>query len=324
MDKITPVFLFSLPRSGSTLLQRMIAAHPDVATSSEPWVLLPCIDLLQHRNNTFSTYGHAMAVQAVHDFAKQMDGESLALQEEVKEMVLRLYRRASPNGESCFLDKTPRYHTISEPIIEMFPEAKFILLVRHPLAVVASILETWADKKWYLYGYKTDLYDGYAGLELARQRFGKQLLLIRYEDLLVNPDESMAKVFAHLDLEADSDVWEKFVDVHLSGRMKDPTGIGRYQSLSSEPLDKWKSIFYNRYRIAWAHRYLNWLGKERLATFGYDIEEIKAELDVLPKSWKGVFGDVLRSAYGSWRIFRQGDVAELFETLAPDQRNILR
>ena len=44
-----PVFLFSLPRSGSTLLQRMLSCHPDIATHSELWFLLPHLDAIENK-----------------------------------------------------------------------------------------------------------------------------------------------------------------------------------------------------------------------------------------------------------------------------------
>ena len=34
------IFIISQPRSGSTLLQRVLAGHPDVATSAETWLML--------------------------------------------------------------------------------------------------------------------------------------------------------------------------------------------------------------------------------------------------------------------------------------------
>jgi hypothetical protein len=37
----TPIFLLLLPCSGSTLAQRILAAHEGIATTSEPWILLP-------------------------------------------------------------------------------------------------------------------------------------------------------------------------------------------------------------------------------------------------------------------------------------------
>jgi hypothetical protein len=35
------VFLISLPRAGSTLLQRLLMGHPLVASCGEPWLALP-------------------------------------------------------------------------------------------------------------------------------------------------------------------------------------------------------------------------------------------------------------------------------------------
>ena len=37
------IFLFSLPRSGSTLVQRVLAVHDALITASEPWLLLSLI-----------------------------------------------------------------------------------------------------------------------------------------------------------------------------------------------------------------------------------------------------------------------------------------
>ena len=38
---IRPLFLLSLPRSGSTLVQRVLARSPQIATASETWLLMP-------------------------------------------------------------------------------------------------------------------------------------------------------------------------------------------------------------------------------------------------------------------------------------------
>lgn len=43
----TPLFLLSLPRSGSTLAQRFLAAHDAIARASEPWILLPYLYTLR-------------------------------------------------------------------------------------------------------------------------------------------------------------------------------------------------------------------------------------------------------------------------------------
>ena len=59
-----PVFLFSLPRSGSTLVQRLIAGHPQVATTSEPWILLPLLYTVR-RPGAYTEYGHCVVFRAI-------------------------------------------------------------------------------------------------------------------------------------------------------------------------------------------------------------------------------------------------------------------
>jgi len=324
MRDLTPVFIFSLPRAGSTLLQRMVAAHPDVATSSEPWLLLPLMDMLQHREQTFTTYGHGMAVTAIREFVNEMDGDVTAFHEEMREFIYRLYRHAAKNGEHYFLDKTPRYHSICKQIIQLFPDAKFIFLFRHPLAVVASMLETFADGKWYLYGNRVDLYDGLAALTEGYSEYRDWVLKVNYENLLLDPASEMKRIFAYLGMTTESEAWRHFHEVEIRGHMKDPTGIGQYKDISTEPLNKWTTTFGNVYRIRWARRYIEWIGSERLHIMGYDADLLTAELDAVPTLYTGIAGDIARSLYGEWRTRQQRDVAEAMARLPVHRRYIIR
>jgi len=323
MTKVEALFLFSLPRAGSTLLQRMLAAHPAVATTSEPWLLLPFFDAMIHEDSTFSIYGHALATQAVRDFSEELAGGWQSYEREVADLALRLYAKASSPESSYFLDKTPRYHIISHRILRLFPQAKAILLVRHPLAVVASMVETFADGKWYLYGSRVDLYAGLESLLACYEEFQERILLVRYEDIVYDPETQMRRVYAYLGLE-NSDSWQQFARVNIEGHMKDPTGMRRYQAVSTEPVDKWKQSFSNLYRVRWARRYLAWIGKKRLALLGYDVDAIFAELDELPTGLRGISSDVLRDTYGGIRTFIQGDVLAALRARSAMHRYILR
>jgi hypothetical protein len=60
----------------------------------------------------------------------------------------------------------------SSDILAAFPEGKFIVLWRSPLAVGASIIETWASGKWNLYRVKVDLFDGIESLITTYERRG--------------------------------------------------------------------------------------------------------------------------------------------------------
>jgi hypothetical protein len=124
---ITPIFLFSLPRSGSTLTQRILATHHAVETVSEPWILLPFL-YSRVREGVYAEYGHRVAFEAIEDFCSELPGGSEAYLGEIKELALRLYRLRAKAGTQYFLDKTPRYHVISAEIVRLFDDARFVFL----------------------------------------------------------------------------------------------------------------------------------------------------------------------------------------------------
>jgi hypothetical protein len=298
--KPTPLFLLSLPRSGSTLAQRILAAHEAIATASEPWILLPYLYTLRERG-AYAEYNHRVLVRAVEDFCKVLPHGRHDYVAEIRELALRLYCKASPDGTRYFLDKTPRYHLVSDEIIAAFPDGRYLLLWRNPLAVVASLIETWAGGKWNLYRFKVDLFDGIENLIQTYERHEEKLHAVRYEALITKPEETWGNVFRYLGLTFDSSVLALFGNVELTGRWGDHTGTERYAAVSSEPLERWKRVLNNPVRKAWCRRYLRWIGRERLAVMGYDLDVLIAELDALPTSCRRIGSDVGRGCWGLLR-----------------------
>jgi hypothetical protein len=295
--KPIPLFLLSLPRSGSTLAQRILAAHEPIATASEPWILLPYLYTLRERG-IYAEYNHRVLVQAVEDFCTVLPGARNDYVAEIRELALRLYDKASPRGTTYFLDKTPRYHLISSEIVAAFPEGKFILLWRNPLAVVASIIETWAGGKWNLYRFKVDLFDGIESLIRTYEHHEDKVHAVSYEALVKNPEETWVEVFRYLDLSFDRAALELFGDVELAGRWGDRSGAQKYAEVSSDPLERWRQTLNNPVRKAWCRRYLHWIGRDRLAVMGYDLDGLIADLDSLPTTYRHIGSDVGRGCWG--------------------------
>src|SRR5262249_38766038 len=143
-----------------------------------------------------------------------------------------------------FLDKTPGYHVICEEIIDAVPHAKFIFLWRNPLAVASSLIETFGHHgRWQLYDQQVHMYDGLRGLIRGYHRTGGTAHAIRYEDLVREPGPVVEGLERFLDLQPGSTDVDGISAVSLRGRMKDPTGIGRYDTISSAPLDGWRRTF---------------------------------------------------------------------------------
>lgn len=299
-----PIFLLSLPRSGSTLVQRVLASTPGISTTPEPWFLLPQIYALRERG-VEAEYVQVSSARAIRGFADHLPNGMADYHATLRDFALRLYDLAANGSQDrYFLDKTPRYHLIVDELFELFPEARFVFLWRNPLAVAASIVETWADGRWAVDRWHVDLFDGVTNLTDGFRAHEGAALSVRFEDLVGEPLEAWPRLFAHLDLPFDPAVLSAFSELRLEGRMGDPTGVDRYRELSTEPLQKWKTTIASPIRQRWARDYLRWIGAERLGIMGYDLEGLLQELDDVPTRPRGSISDLTRGAY--WWADRVG------------------
>ena len=293
----SPVILFSLPRSGSTLLQRILSVDPKIATVAEPWVLLPLVYALKG-SGVYTEYSHDWCSQALADFLDELPGGRQAYLECMGEAVTGLYSRIATKDVRYFLDKTPRYALISDDVISMFPDGKFIFLWRNPLAVISSMIETWGGGKWNIYIFKVDLFDGMQTLVDSYESNREAVLSLKYESLLQAPEDELSRVFDYLDLHYDPGLLAEFAKIRLDGKMGDPTGVEEYSKVDMSPLDKWKTTLNNPLRRMWCRRYLQWIGRERMAIMGYDLDELLQELNTTHTRWATLPGDVVCFLYG--------------------------
>jgi hypothetical protein len=290
---IRPIFIFSITRSGSTLVQRVVAAHDDVATVSEPWVLLPYLYTLRERG-VVAEYTHWLMTRAVDDFCRQLPGGVDDYRSEIRSMVLRLYEKAAGNGARFFLDKTPPYYFIAADIMDLFPDGKFIFLWRNPLSIVASIIDTWYDGKLYATSHREDLFIGLPRLVSAYQAGSARAHAVRYEDLVSGDVGPWRALIEYIGIEFDPLTLERFAEVRLEGRMGDHKGRLLYSTLSDDPVGKWRGTLANPIRKEWSRRYLRFLGPERLSVMGYDQSRLLQDLAALPVRTDGLVGDALR------------------------------
>lgn len=233
---ITPIFIFSLPRSGSTLSQRVLATHPDVSTVSESHILLPYFYSLRE-HGVYGEYFHAYTAKGIRAFCRELPNGADDYLGEVRELMLRLYAKAAKKDTRYFVDKAAAYHLIVEEIICLFKDAKFIFLWRNPLSVIASLMESWRDGKWNLHEHYIYLFEGLPQLVTAYERRADQVCAVRYEDLISRPTKEWPRVFEYLDLRFEPEFLSRFVETELHGDLGDQPGMLRYRNLSTEPME---------------------------------------------------------------------------------------
>lgn len=273
-----PIFLLSLPRCGSTLLQRILAGHPAVATAAEPWLLLPWLSPFGYAQRS-SDRNFGLAGEAINEFLSQCpDNGPRRYRETVRAAALSLYAQHAQPDQAFFLDKTPRYHLIAETIAETFPDARFLLLWRNPLAVISSMIDTWLRGRFAPDIYAVDLFDGLEALLHFQQAQPGRFLELHYEQLTANPEAAARRACDWLGLEYHPSMLDVSTTT-IEGRLGDPNRTTRHR-IANHRGDTFPSLTSSHVRRRWCERYLDWIGDPQLLRMGYAPETLRQQLQV--------------------------------------------
>lgn len=277
---VTPVFIFSLPRSGSTLLQRILASNIRINTTSEPWVLLPLFYSLR-KYGVVSEYSHRACFNAISDFVNQMPNGSEDYYKSIGKGVVEMYQRVSPSGTEYFIDKTPRYYLIIDEIVKALPDAKFIFLFRNPLDVFSSILNTWSGNSLKLEKNFIDISYGPILLAKGYKKYKERSYAVKYEDLIINPDAEIESICKYLEIKYKDSMIQNFSSVTLRGSKGDPTGVNKFKQIESGNAEKWKSNVDSKYRKKFVKKLVKNIGRENLELMGYNLDDLVKEINSL-------------------------------------------
>lgn len=277
---VTPIFLISLPRSGSTLLQRMLTTGEAVAGANEPWFMLPLWSMRQ-RSAARAGYSHQTAVDAFNDLLDNLPDGDASYRMAVRDFALRIYEELA-NGRPYFLDKTPRYYLMVDFLRQVFPEARFIFLVRNPLSVLASIIQTWYKGHFMWFDHWIDWKQGHACMAAAIESRREGDLVVHYEDLVRTPQATLETLCAGLGIDFNPEMITDYKSKDWKGKLGDPTGIHRYAGVSDASLDKWTELFGSPYRRRVAARMLDALDRDDLRILGYETETLLDTLNRTP------------------------------------------
>ena len=197
------VFIFSLPRSGSTLLSTILGNHSSVSCQPEPWLLLRLLEVYGDPSPG-KIFDDRLASLAVREFLTEAEFVVAA-----RRFALQAYEAVlARTGGSVIVDKTPRYYHILHFIDELFPEARKIWLRRNPLDIASSYKTTWAINADSLFGdnlvpHSFDFLLGLPSLAAFFESKSPYKYAIRYEDLVAAPEKEVRKLaeFCGLDFE---------------------------------------------------------------------------------------------------------------------------
>lgn len=252
-ERAWPAFLTGFPRSGTTLLDTMLMGHPGVQVMEER----PPLTDVEHR------VGGVEALPSL-----KPDDVRGARDDYWREVAKHIDLRPG----TLVIDKGPLYVNKTAVIHRLFPNAKFILALRHPMDVVLSCFITNFRPNPAMANFlelrrAAELYDrSMAAFEKARQLIDLQTFTVCYERMVADRDAELKPLFDWLQLD-----WrEDFVNHQATAAKRGTITTASYAQVH-EPL-------YTRAAGRWT-RYAEQLEPVRdilepwVERFGYSLDD---------------------------------------------------
>jgi len=253
-QKPTPAFLLGFPRSGTTLLDTMLGAHPELWVMEEQPTVQAMLD-------TYLAFGLNYADDLVRLTLPQLAILRAAYQ--------RASRSAGWDGARGLIDKSP-FATVHLGLIQqVYPGAPMIFMARHPCDVVLScLMNNFEINSGTVHFTRLDttveLYCGVMQLwQLYLQRLPLRHILLRYEDLIADPEAELRRLLAFLGLSWSPQVLEHSEAALKRGRISTPSYNQVSRPLYQDAKDRWRR--YAKYLEPHLPRL-----KPYIDAFGYD------------------------------------------------------
>ena len=273
------VFVFGVPRSGTTLLQTVLACHPDVATAPETYFFafavrsflfqrsLPPLRKLgiapRLSRDTARTIAEKISRRTerpvtIHDFALSADGSISPAS-----LALEIFSQLRQGSEPIFVEKTPAHVYFIPEIRQVLPQSVLIHIVRDPRDVFCSFNDMLSRQRKRPRSAFEFSRVWNVSVDAARHH---GVHTVRYEDLVTCTDDVMHSICERLGID-----WNpSFTDAR-----------GRTTSVARTASEDWKDNCLTPVSPSSIGRYRNDLSPHqvsqierlsgaRMARFGYE------------------------------------------------------
>lgn len=238
-------FILSSPRSGSTMLRLTLGKFPGIISLPETHFFT---FLNQNRGNHFGNEASRRALATkwmqfhtmkrmelppnwvIDEFAKT--GKSWRDLFEITVSQYLQLRKIEVPKDFLIVEKTPAHVFYQKDILEVYPEAKLIYLVRDPRDVVASLKTV----NWSTSNVFTNAKVWKNAIRNIQQ--GPNRYVIYYEKLVVEPEQSLAALAGFLKMDFEKDVI--FQELEGVPAPKMASSKQAFQPITTKNIGYWK------------------------------------------------------------------------------------
>jgi hypothetical protein len=200
-DVAQPLFVMGFPRSGTTLLEQTLTAHPRIAAGDELPVIAEITNLMPRLLDSPLAYPEALAELWMGDHREDLDN--------LRDYYLRKVAQLGivPEGAAWFTDKMPLNETDLGLIGLVFPESPLVHVIRHPLDVVLSVFSNLLTHGYFCAYALESAATHYVRVMDLVEHYCRELdlkyLRVRYEDIIEDQEATIRRVKAFIGEEFD-------------------------------------------------------------------------------------------------------------------------
>lgn len=226
-----PIFVTGLPRSGTTLADRIISSHPDVTSAGEIGNFLQLLKLFSDSTTPVTLDTDMLSRAAGVDFARL--GRSYIDS-----------TRPLTGAAARFIDKAPSNYLLAPLILRALPNARIIVMRRHPLD---SVLSNYKQ----IFPFDDRYYDYVYDLEWTAMKFTafdkliahwrevlppERFMVLQYEDLVANQEARTRDLLAFCGLPWDA----RTLSFHENASgVATPSARQVRQAMNSQAVGRW-------------------------------------------------------------------------------------
>ncbi|QAA82134.1 sulfotransferase [Aequorivita sp. H23M31] len=214
-------YVMALGRSGTTLLANILDAHPNIVVPPESFFVLH----LERKYGFKTTWDEKTVKNFIDDVyvdrpfrlmwkVPRKVVEASFLQEPVIKNFNEACNRIRVSYNASFTtknieligDKHPIYSNFCERMMRINPEAKLIHMVRDPRGAGSGQINTFKRKDALAVGYLWSRYN--KNLLNLKIQYPNNYYLLKYEDLVLHPKETVKSLCRFLEIEFDEKMME--------------------------------------------------------------------------------------------------------------------
>ncbi len=304
LKNIPITFLVSRGRSGSTLIQSILDAHPNICAPLESKFVLH----LRTKYEKIDNWNENVINQFIKDLytnrkfrlfwnitpkelrSKMNDYEINQFSDACKVVYLCHHSFFKKDEIKLIVDKNPLHSRFSDILLNIFPEAKFLHLIRDPRAVTYSHIKSLKQRNASNLAYEWRLLN--ERIEQVKLKYSHLFHTFKYEDFTLNPEKEARNIFSFINLPFFPEILDANKTLNKNYKSSTYLSLPQHKSITT-PINNNKNKAWEDNLKNDEINLINIICEKQLKKYGYEsdvtTEGIISQLIVLKAKWRSKF-----------------------------------